>query len=267
MPIRRIARFVIRHPAGTLAALAASGLWGAVAVNALVLQSGPHPAPLLGREEPSPPAAAAPPPAEHPAEDAEHRALVRELQELLAERGFYDGEIDGRSGPLTEEAIRTFEKEAGLEVTGKPRVVLLAHIELSTYRGMPASRAERERETESDETAETNGRPVVSQAPEAPPDPEQTGLPSMSTLSEADIALEGPAQPAEPPPGGDPQVEAVQRVLADLGYAPGPIDGQMGPQTEDAIRRFQSDRDLEPTGELDSRLLRELSQVSGVSLG
>jgi peptidoglycan hydrolase-like protein with peptidoglycan-binding domain len=265
MPLRRLASFVFRHPGGTVVALAAAGVWGAVAMNALAFQPGPHPAPLLARGD----AIGAPGQSGNPADrlaDAreaerqrlteEQREIVREVQQLLSERGFYDGEIDGLSGPMTAEAIRAFEERAGLDVTGEPRAALLAKIELSPHH---ASRPDEE-ETASQEVDDAeDDRPTAAAEPPVEP--------SITTLSEADIALSSPEPDPAPPSDGDPQVEAVQRVLADLGYAPGRIDGQLGPQTEEAIRGFQRDRGLEPNGELNAELLRELSAVSGQSLG
>lgn len=39
-------------------------------------------------------------------------------------------------------------------------------------------------------------------------------------------------------------LKVIQTILQDLGYSPGPIDGQMGSQTREAVRNFQ--RDHEP---------------------
>ncbi|MFD0986757.1 peptidoglycan-binding domain-containing protein [Methyloligella solikamskensis] len=63
-------------------------------------------------------------------------------------------------------------------------------------------------------------------------------------------------------PPGD-MVKAVQQTLADLGYAPGPVDGMMGRNTADAIRQFQKDRKLAETGEISPTLLQEMERVSG----
>lgn len=38
-----------------------------------------------------------------------------------------------------------------------------------------------------------------------------------------------------------PGVEAVQIALNYLGYVAGPVDGIFGPQTQEAVRRFQMD--------------------------
>jgi len=50
----------------------------------------------------------------------EVKALIMEIQRKLADRGYYTGAIDGLPGPLTETAIRRFQVEAGIPVTGVP---------------------------------------------------------------------------------------------------------------------------------------------------
>jgi peptidoglycan hydrolase-like protein with peptidoglycan-binding domain len=46
------------------------------------------------------------------------RELVREVQTGLAARGYYAAEIDGLIGPATREAVRQFQADARLPVTG-----------------------------------------------------------------------------------------------------------------------------------------------------
>ena len=58
-------------------------------------------------------------------------------------------------------------------------------------------------------------------------------------------------------------VKAVQQVLADLGYAPGPVDGALGDATTRAISAFQRDRKMAETGRITPELMRELKRVSG----
>jgi peptidoglycan hydrolase-like protein with peptidoglycan-binding domain len=61
-------------------------------------------------------------------------------------------------------------------------------------------------------------------------------------------------------------VKAVQQILADLGYAPGPIDGAAGKATERAISAFQRDRKIVDTGKITPELLAELKRVTGEDL-
>ena len=44
---------------------------------------------------------------------------VRDLQKLLTEKGIYAGPINGKFGPLTEEAVMAYQEETGLEVDGE----------------------------------------------------------------------------------------------------------------------------------------------------
>ncbi len=53
-------------------------------------------------------------------------------------------------------------------------------------------------------------------------------------------------------------VRNVQQALNDKGYDPGPIDGQWGPNTEDAVRRFQQASGLPQTGGLEGSTLAAL---------
>ncbi len=48
-----------------------------------------------------------------------------EMQQLLTERGFYDGEVDGYLGKGSRAAIREFEKQFGLQVNGMPTRTVL----------------------------------------------------------------------------------------------------------------------------------------------
>jgi peptidoglycan hydrolase-like protein with peptidoglycan-binding domain len=61
-------------------------------------------------------------------------------------------------------------------------------------------------------------------------------------------------------------VMRVQQVLADLGYAPGPVDGAWGENTSHAISAFQNDRNLPVTGQITPELLDEFQRVTGRDL-
>jgi peptidoglycan hydrolase-like protein with peptidoglycan-binding domain len=47
-------------------------------------------------------------------------------------------------------------------------------------------------------------------------------------------------------------VKSVQEALKQKGMNPGPIDGVMGPQTQQALRAFQRSQNIQQTGQLDS---------------
>lgn len=60
-------------------------------------------------------------------------------------------------------------------------------------------------------------------------------------------------------------ITLIQTGLSELGYDPGLVDGKMGEKTKQAIRDFQRDRSLQPTGVATGELLRELRKVTGLT--
>ncbi|MBM3248040.1 MAG: peptidoglycan-binding protein [Candidatus Omnitrophica bacterium] len=59
----------------------------------------------------------------------------------------------------------------------------------------------------------------------------------------------------------NPRVEEMQRILKDAHFDPGPADGVMGSQTRIAIREFQKEKGLWPSGKIDSKTWLELSRA------
>jgi len=57
-------------------------------------------------------------------------------------------------------------------------------------------------------------------------------------------------------------VRNVQQALNDKGYNAGQVDGQWGPATEDAVRRFQRASGLAETGQLEPSTLNALGVTS-----
>ena len=89
----------------------------------------------------------------------------------------------------------------------------------------------------------------------------------ISTLAACDLnallGTGGEGRMADPT--GQPQhgmqkedIMAVQRALADLGYAPGPVDGVVGANTRSAIRQYQAAAGLLVNGKVSPALLDHL---------
>lgn len=55
-----------------------------------------------------------------------------------------------------------------------------------------------------------------------------------------------------------PPLKEIQTILLEIGYNPGPIDGQMGEQTQTALKLYQTDNDIYASGELDQPTLTAL---------
>lgn len=66
-----------------------------------------------------------------------------------------------------------------------------------------------------------------------------------------------------PPPSSE-QIRHVQEMLEDLGYDPGPVDGVAGARTLAAIRQYQANINLPPTGKITPELVRLLEVAVAV---
>ena len=213
-----------RRPTDTAATLLAAATVLTIAINALFLQSGPHPAPIFANKPPPAPTASSPAvtmlprvrPSEVPVETRPRSdAVIAEIQRELARRGFYDGAPDGVYGPRTDSAIRDFEQAAGLRPSAEPNDVLLQAIVRSSVKAKPAAAAP------------------------SRPDP----------IAE----LLAPNR----------RVVAVQRALTDFGYGQIKPSGIINPETKAAIERFERERKLPVTGQISERLTRELAAITG----
>jgi peptidoglycan hydrolase-like protein with peptidoglycan-binding domain len=72
------------------------------------------------------------------------------------------------------------------------------------------------------------------------------------------INIERGDDAAPPPRLSDPIVEKVQRILGDLGFYAGDVDGIKGPNTSQAVEAYQRKMGLTPSGTIDQELLEQL---------
>ncbi len=88
---------------------------------------------------------------------------------------------------------------------------------------------------------------------------------SLSLLTAAGLIVAAPAALAQSRTTRDRQkkiMRNVQRMLRDVGYDPGPIDGSRGGKTASALSAFQRDKGLKRTGTVTAPTLQALSAIS-----
>lgn len=138
-----------RHPHEFVGLVLLTAATMAIFVNALFMQHGPHPAPifaskpLVAAEQPvalprprglEPQAAPAP-----VAAPATRTQIISDIQRALAQRGFYDGTVDGVWGAKTDTAARDFVGQAGLKLNPEAGETLLHAIATSTVKAVRAA--------------------------------------------------------------------------------------------------------------------------------
>jgi hypothetical protein len=104
---------------------------------------------------------------------------------------------------------------------------------------------------------------VFSGSQATPTSPPTTGAPTTGATTPATPTQPAVATPAATLKPGDQgaAVKVLQRGLAHLGYSPGKIDGQYGPSTIDAVKRFQRAGGLTADGILGPNTLRALARA------
>jgi peptidoglycan hydrolase-like protein with peptidoglycan-binding domain len=128
---------------------------------------------------------------------------IKNVQQLLSDRGFYGGAIDGVSGPMTQEAIVLAQKTYGLIADGVPGSLTVAALEA--------------------------GSNYVAES-------------SQETTSNV----------------SDSSIKEGQKLLSNLGFYDGAIDGIQGSQTTDAIKKAQAFYGLNVDGVIGSATLTAL---------
>jgi peptidoglycan hydrolase-like protein with peptidoglycan-binding domain len=176
---------------------------------------------------------------------------VQSVQQALKNQGFYYGDVTGDKSSETTAAIRRYQIRNGLQVTGEINPETLRSLNLSSNSASSSQPASKSTVTQS-ESARPDETSQIRQnaSPRSASQPDRW-LETKPPFSGA------PYQPALPR-GNARLVAELEHQLMSRGYYRGWIDGRYGPRTAFAVRAFQFQSELPPTGELDTRTLDAL---------
>jgi len=165
------------------------------------------------------------------------REQTMEMQRALTARNLYQGKADGVWGPKTESAVRNFQTQSGLEVTGT--------LDEPTARALGIENM-------------SERQPVS--GTDAPPAAAGTATPHTQPAledSSTNVQLQSLSQE---------QARELQQRLQLLGYYRGTIDGKVGEGTRDALARyFQRQADLAKQGVISNSAIGQFgTEVSDV---
>ncbi|MDX8531190.1 peptidoglycan-binding protein [Mesorhizobium sp. VK25A] len=154
--------------------------------------------------------------------------VVQQVQGILKDLNFYDGTIDGLTGPATRKAIQAYQLKVGLPGSGEIDGALLDQLgarQTTAAIPHPAPRP-------ADGTA--NAKPPV-------------------------IPVSAPADGATQSP--DARIVKIQAGLKAFGNNDMQLDGKVGARTKAAIKEFQALFGLPETGEPDEAVYVKMREI------
>jgi peptidoglycan hydrolase-like protein with peptidoglycan-binding domain len=177
---------------------------------------------------------------------------IRSLQQTLKEQGFYYGTVTGEKNEETTSAIRRYQIRKGLKITGEMNEETSNSLSASASSVATVGRAA--------------SKPAVSQ-----PNSVRSDVTSTSSHTSARSIFQQQPRWLEtnpsystsfyqstPPRTNRRTIAGAQYQLMRSGYYRGRIDGNYGAETAFALRAFQSNAGLVPTGRLDRQTVDAL---------
>lgn len=167
---------------------------------------------------------------------------VKEIQKKLYAAGYYHFDKDGIFGFRTEDAVRSYQKDNGLQIDGI--------VGEETYQHIAGVSIKVTIEKEEDQNLVTMvySSYEVSDIP-APTITEQVTKQEKNDINTVDLLKNGDSGQA---------VKDLQRLLQNKGYYQSRIDGQFGPMTEAAVRNYQIQNHLSVDGIAGKRTILHL---------
>jgi peptidoglycan hydrolase-like protein with peptidoglycan-binding domain len=196
-----------------------------------------------------------------------HPQPVAEAAEMaLAQRGFNPGEIDGNLDENAREALKRFQRDANLEVTGT--------LNQATARALGVDLNAGDQQANARQASSRDEQANMRQRASEDPLPYETIRPDISAPGTSNAGTQsartGPSDvplPQGSPFAGTvemrrahpaPVAKAAEMALAQRGFNPGVIDGNLDENAREALKNFQRDAQLEVTGTLNQATAREL---------
>ncbi len=157
-----------------------------------------------------------------PAEQVAGNPELRQVQQILKQLKFYNGEIDGLDGPNTRMAIENYRATIGMTVTGSVDRELLDQL------GVGQSTA---------------------------------GIAPIPTPRDVAVDGDAPQLPDVVPRPPEERIMKIQAGLRAFGNESIEVDGLMGEQTSAAIHEFQAIFGLPVTGTPDEQVYAKMREI------
>ena len=157
--------------------------------------------------------------------------VVQQVQGILKDLNFYDGTVDGLTGPATRKAIQAYQLKVGLPASGEIDTALLDQL---------------------------GARQTTAAIPHPAPRPADAAAATPSAKPSV-IPVSAPASDPTLPP--DARIVRIQAGLKAFGNNDMQLDGKVGARTKAAIKEFQALFGLPETGEPDEAVYVKMREI------
>jgi peptidoglycan hydrolase-like protein with peptidoglycan-binding domain len=157
--------------------------------------------------------------------------IVQQVQGILKDLNFYDGTVDGLTGPATRKAIQAYQLKVGLPGSGEIDGALLDQL---------------------------GARQTTAAIPHPAPRPADVAA-AVASAKPSVIPVSAPADGATQSP--DARIVKIQAGLKAFGNNDMQLDGKVGARTKAAIKEFQALFGLPETGEPDEAVYVKMHEI------
>lgn len=177
---------------------------------------------------------------------------VQSVQQALKDQGFYYGNVTGEKSAETTAAVRRYQIRNGLQVTGEmnPETLHSLNVNSNSAASSQSAPAVAQQNTNTARPIET---PRLDQNSVQPVPSAPDYQPEMNSTFPGALYQPGPTRINR-----RMLLAEVQQQLISRGYYQGRADGRHGRRTALALRDFQLQSGLPPTGRLDTSTLNSL---------
>jgi peptidoglycan hydrolase-like protein with peptidoglycan-binding domain len=185
---------------------------------------------------------------------------TRAVQELLKDKGFYYGEVDGNAGAETSAAIRRYQIRNGLQVTGDLDQETASSMKIGRTPEAGAPPVPEQEEQQPDLRAPASrivesDKQFLNQRSKRNPPPPAAGIEPAQDSRFSEIFRRTPYETA-PDEVREKTLRRAQMKLSRDGF-------YRGPEMERALIRFQDDAGLPRSGRMDMETLAEMDLLPG----
>ena len=205
---------------------------------------------------------------------------IKNLQQLLSDRGFYGGAIDGINGPMTQEAIILAQKTYGLVTDGVAGSLTMAALESGSTKVTPVANSANKSDSIKNLQQLLSDRGFYGGAIDGISGPmtQEAIILAQKTYGLVADGVAGSLTIAALKSGSNyvpknnvastksDSIKNLQQLLSDRGFYGGAIDGINGPMTQEAIILAQKTYGLVTDGVAGSLTMAALESGSTITI-